>query len=351
MIGSASRKASSEAARTSRVSPPIATPMAAKPSAPPTSAASQAGTRAQSSPTNAARPTSISNVTATAHSALSTTFSASSAVREIRPRTSRPNACSSRSSASRPAASRTVTNISDTATATATANASSEVVLPLTIVRLIRTGVPTVARISFETSRLSAASFAKRETRSSSSRRVIPRAASRPRGRCSPARAATRGCRSIRRAAGRRHRRARSRRCSRPPRAAPRRTAPCSRRPAARGSSIDEAALHRVLGVVVDLDRRRLAAAEPQRRAQLLGRVLRDHHRAERVAVADLLDRLLARADADRVDRLEQPPGVARDVEPAAPTLNVLSPSGTRLANATRGLPARPRARARTARR
>ena len=112
----------------------------------------------------AASPHSISRQTASAHSAASSTFSDSRPVRETSPRTSRPNACCSRSSASRPAASSSATNISETVTATATKNELSEVVAPLTLVCLTSTGEPIVARIGLETSRLSAASRAKRAT-------------------------------------------------------------------------------------------------------------------------------------------------------------------------------------------
>ena len=52
-------------------------------------------------------------------------------MRDTSPRTSRGKAFSSRSSASVPAASSSVMNISETAAAIATANESSEVVLPV----------------------------------------------------------------------------------------------------------------------------------------------------------------------------------------------------------------------------
>ena len=63
---------------------------------------------------------------------------------------------SSRSSASRPDASRTQTNISETATATATANASSGVRRPLSTVSSTFTGFSTVfstslTRLAFAT--------------------------------------------------------------------------------------------------------------------------------------------------------------------------------------------------------
>ena len=127
-------------------------------------ASSHAGARAQSRPVSAARPHSISRQTASEHSAASSTFSESSAVRDTSPRTSRPKACCSRSSASRPAASSSATNISETVTATATKNELSEEVAPLTLVCLTSTGEPIVARIGLETSRLSAARRAKRAT-------------------------------------------------------------------------------------------------------------------------------------------------------------------------------------------
>ena len=66
-----------------------------------------------------------------------------------------------------PAASSTVTNISETATATATANDDSGVVPPSTTSVSIFIGVPIVFRISSERSRFSRASSPKRRTRSS----------------------------------------------------------------------------------------------------------------------------------------------------------------------------------------
>ena len=111
--------ASSEAARTSRVSAPIASPSAAKASAPAASATTHSGKRPQSRSTNRPRPASINSDTATEHTAARPAFSTSSAVRDTRPRTSREKAFSSRSSASVPAASSSVMNISETATASA----------------------------------------------------------------------------------------------------------------------------------------------------------------------------------------------------------------------------------------
>ncbi len=84
----------------------------------------------------------MSSVTANEQMAASTTFSATSVVRETSPRTRRPNACSSRSSASIPAASSTVTNMSEIVTATAIANRSSGVEAPFRTVRLTFTGSP-----------------------------------------------------------------------------------------------------------------------------------------------------------------------------------------------------------------
>ena len=69
-----------------------------------------------------------------------------------------------------PAASSSVTNISETVTATATANASSGVLPPLMTVCLTWTGLAIEPRIGPETSRLSAASWAKRWTCSSAGR-------------------------------------------------------------------------------------------------------------------------------------------------------------------------------------
>ena len=120
-IGSESRNASSDAARTSRASPPMATPSALKASAPAEQREQPQRRLRPRDRDERAQPATISAASANAHSAASTTFSASSSRRVTRPRTSRPNACSSRSSASIPAASRTVTNMSETVTATATA--------------------------------------------------------------------------------------------------------------------------------------------------------------------------------------------------------------------------------------
>ena len=82
-------------------------------------------------------------------------------MRDTSPRTSRANAFSSRSSASVPAASSRVTNISDTATASATANELSEVVPPLITCERTRIGSPTTDSTSSENDRLSRASLEK----------------------------------------------------------------------------------------------------------------------------------------------------------------------------------------------
>ena len=165
-------KASSEAARTSRVRPPIASPSAANASAPTASAASQSGKRLQSMSTNRLRPATITRQTTTEHTAASAAFSASSPVFDTRPRTSRENAFSSRSSASVPAASSSVMNISDTVSASATANDVSEVVPPFSAVAFTRIGSPTTASTSSENDRFSRASRPNAITRSSWARSV-----------------------------------------------------------------------------------------------------------------------------------------------------------------------------------
>src|SRR5437588_470510 len=119
--------ASSDAARTSRASAPMATPSAPKASEPTASASSHSPTRLQSSGTNALTPASNANETTRPQAAASRPFSASSTSRETSPRTSRASACSSRSSASAPAASRAHTNIIEMLTATTTAKVSSGV--------------------------------------------------------------------------------------------------------------------------------------------------------------------------------------------------------------------------------
>ena len=123
-IGSEIMKASSELARTSRAAPPIAAPKAAKAAPPATIAAPNSGKRPQSMSTNSDRPASISSVTTIDSATPSPTFSTSSAVRPTSPRVSRGKAFSSRSSASEPATSSTVTNIRVTVAATEIANES-----------------------------------------------------------------------------------------------------------------------------------------------------------------------------------------------------------------------------------
>ena len=118
--------ASSDAARTSRASPPIATPSAANATAAKASASSHAGVRLQPRSRNATSTASITAASAHAHRPARPIFSASSPLRDTSPRTSRPNAFSSRSSASIPAASSSVTNISEITTATSTPKTSSD---------------------------------------------------------------------------------------------------------------------------------------------------------------------------------------------------------------------------------
>ena len=142
----------------------MATPSAAKATAAKASAASQIGVRLQPRSRKATSTASMTAASTQAQRPASPIFSASSPVRDTRPRTRRPNACSSRSSASIPAASSTVTNISESTTATSTPNTSSAVSDPESACSRTRTGLAIEARIGFDTSRLSAASRAKRET-------------------------------------------------------------------------------------------------------------------------------------------------------------------------------------------
>ena len=85
--------------------------------------------------TGRARPSSARHTT-TEQTAARPAFSTSRPVRDTSPRTSRENAFSSRSSASVPAASSSVMNISETATASATAKELSDVVPPSSAVGL-----------------------------------------------------------------------------------------------------------------------------------------------------------------------------------------------------------------------
>src|SRR5215207_9041450 len=75
--GRQSMNASRDAARTSRVSAPIARPSAANASAPTASAANQSGKRPQSSSTNSPSPAIIKRQTATEQAAARPAFSAS----------------------------------------------------------------------------------------------------------------------------------------------------------------------------------------------------------------------------------------------------------------------------------
>ena len=109
-------------------------------------------------------PTVITSPTTKAHRAARPIFSVSSASRETSPRTSRANAFSSRSSASIPAASSTVTNISERATDTATAKSLSGTLDPLSTVRLTVSGEPTERRTASVRPRLSMAIWAKLAT-------------------------------------------------------------------------------------------------------------------------------------------------------------------------------------------
>ena len=284
---------------------------------------------------------SITAVSANAASAASPTFSVTSPVRLISPRTSRPNAFSSRSSASMPAASSSATNIierdhRDLAPRTRSATSWSR----RRRSRLTCTGLLIEARIGLERSRLSAASPAKRETCSSAIRSgasfgspaiaasMIARARRRPRMSTAPTIGsatlppATITFRyladSLQHLGGDRGVGLGQRRVDR---------------------VLDVLRLERVLGAVVDLDRRPPAAAEPERALQLLGHVGRHHERAERLAGLDLRDRLLARLDADRVDLRRtacRAYWVASTRRPPSATSDLSS--GTRLANATRGL-------------
>ena len=163
-------KASSDAARTSFAAPPIAAPNAAKPAPPATIAGIQSANRPQSRSTKRPRPASIRSVTTTATTTPSRTFSPSSADFETSPRVSLAKAFSSRSSASEPATSSTVTNISVIVAATAIANVSRLGVSPETTSLSTLIGWETELSRSPATPRFSAARWLKRITESSSSR-------------------------------------------------------------------------------------------------------------------------------------------------------------------------------------
>ena len=255
-------------------------------------------------------PSSITNVTANAQQAASTILPASSSQPGTRPRARRENVFSSRSSASRPDASRTQTNISETATASATANVSSGVRRPLRIVSGTWTGRSTVLRTSLKRSMFATPSAAKFCTGLILSRSSLVVAGelvadtsrllafARPmRSKCGAEDAdlAAVGDRvdvaagDLRDLAGERgvglgelggHRRA------------------------------HEGLLQRV-AVVDDLDARRLQAALDS----CVDEVRRDDQPGERLARAHLLERLLAVLDVDALDGAEELVGVRLDVD------------------------------------
>jgi hypothetical protein len=117
--------------------------------------------------TNRLSPATITRHTSTEHTAARVAFSVRSPVFDTSPRTSRENAFSSRSSASVPAASSSVMNMSDTVRASATANEVSDVAPPFSAVAFTRIGSPTTASTSSENDRFSRASRPKAITRSS----------------------------------------------------------------------------------------------------------------------------------------------------------------------------------------
>ena len=134
--------------------------MALNATAPTPRASSHSGRWLQSNVTKGLMPAIISSATGNPHTAASSTFSSSRPSRDTRPRTSRRKAFSSRSSASRPAARRIVTNMSDTVTDTPTAKASSGTRLPFSATRLTCTGLLTVVRTWSERLRFWIASWA-----------------------------------------------------------------------------------------------------------------------------------------------------------------------------------------------
>ena len=199
-IGSETMNASSELARTSRAAPPIAPPNAAKPAPPAITAARISGARPHSIETSGVSAASSRSVTASDARIPSTIFSTSSPVVPTRPRVIRENAFSSRSSASEPATSRTVTNISVTVAATAIANESSSDVDPETTTLSTLIGSATAPSSGSAKSRLSRARPANWITSSSAGagRAPLRQLARRPgRGSRRPSRArARRGRRS-----------------------------------------------------------------------------------------------------------------------------------------------------------
>ena len=97
---------------------------------------------------------------------------------------------------------------------------------------------------------------------------------------------------------------------------------------------LDVLALERVLGVVDDFDLGLLQAAG----GELLDDVAGDDQRGERLARANLLDRLGPRLDQDRVDRREELVGVLLAVDLLAAEVEAaLAGLGTSLRNATLG--------------
>ena len=213
-----------------------------------------------------------------------------------------------------PAASSTVTNISETATATATANASSDVRAPLTTVCLTWTGLPIDARIGCETSRFSAREpreagdllerrRARRVLRQPAPRRLDDRAA---RSQAEDVDLADR--RQVDRAA-----RDDQVQVARGLLEDRRRRAPCWRPRARRRSSPRRSAAS---AGSRRCSRPRPSGGSPPPRPSVPWRrsidVRRDHERAQRLAGLDLRDRLLAGLDPDRVDAFEQLVGVCR---------------------------------------
>ena len=127
-------------------------------------------TRPAGIPTTTASRASISSPTGNEHSAERPIFSATSPDLDTSPRTRRPKACSSRSTASIPAARIEHVNSRQTATAAAAPKPSSGVRLPPMIVRLTSTGLETVPSPALAIPRPSPASAAKRCTRASAAR-------------------------------------------------------------------------------------------------------------------------------------------------------------------------------------
>ena len=192
-------------------------------------------------------------------------------------------------------------NISETATASATANELSEVVPPSSGVAFTRIGSPTTASTSSEKARFSRASRPNVITRSSSARSAEPAGSSRARlledrlGALEPEHVERLPQERVL-AAGADQVEQLERLLGDPLR---------ERRVRRLDLRLDRVlhvlALRRVLGVEEDLDRARLERGLDVRRE-----VLRDDERAEHLAVAHLLDRLLAAVHAHRLDRVEE---------------------------------------------